>query len=77
MRELCINVAQAAVNAAKVHLELCEEALYEMEEGDYDIDTPAQAPFCGCQTCVVREVCWAYETYIDECGGLHHGCDEC
>ncbi len=45
--------------AAERHLALCEDAL-EAEEEAEDLEnlppSPAVGPFCGCQTCVVREV---------------------
>lgn len=42
----------AMQQAAELRLAACQEALYE-EEG---AATPSIAPFCGCDTCVVREV---------------------
>ena len=49
-----------AQRAAEAHLEACEEALYaaEGEEGE-DQDEPGLGPYCGCTTCVVREVLYA------------------
>lgn len=44
---------------AEKHLEACYEALEAEEEGEADIESPACAPFCGCNTCVVREVVYA------------------
>lgn len=55
-------VAQAA---AEEHLAACFEAedAYEqaMEDGTdlADLDTPACAPFDGCQTCEIREILYA------------------
>lgn len=52
----------AAQQAAEAHLDACEEALWaeeELEDGAELPDSPACAPFCGCQTCVVREVLFA------------------
>lgn len=45
--------------ACENHLAACNEALFE--EGEVkDIDdappSPAFGPFCGCDTCVVREI---------------------
>jgi len=40
--------------AAESHLNACNEAEYLAEEGE--VDSPAVAPYCGCETCVVREV---------------------
>ena len=49
-----------AQQAAEKHLDACQDALYaeESEEGDAAELWPAEllAPFCGCTTCVVREV---------------------
>lgn len=41
---------------AEAHLAACNEALYEESGGDLNAVSPASAPFCGCDTCVVREV---------------------
>lgn len=45
--------------AAERHLRLCDEAL-ELEEETEDPanlpPSPASGPYCGCETCVVREV---------------------
>lgn len=45
--------------AAEAHLYACHEALSADEEGEGIIDSPASAPFCGCETCEVREVLFA------------------
>ncbi len=43
--------------AAERHLAAVWTAFYASEEADdLDIPSPASAPFCGCETCVVREV---------------------
>ncbi len=50
--------------SAEIHLDLCDAALYAQEAGVEDEDellgqapaSPAVGPYCGCQTCVVREV---------------------
>lgn len=44
--------------AAEAHLCACHEALSADEDGE-DIESPASAPFCGCETCEVREVLFA------------------
>lgn len=41
--------------AAERHLAGCNDAMWLEEEG-VDVETPAEAPFCGCGTCTVREV---------------------
>jgi hypothetical protein len=44
--------------AAERHLNLVWEAEYAQEEAEdgVEVPTPAIAPFCGCETCIVREV---------------------
>jgi hypothetical protein len=46
--------------AAEERLAACNERLWAEEEGDVDVEHdgpyPAVAPYCGCDTCVVREV---------------------
>jgi hypothetical protein len=42
---------------AEEHLQKCWEGLDDCGEGTEGYDrSPAFAPFCGCQTCIVREV---------------------
>lgn len=49
-----------AQKAAEAHLAACEEAQFAWEENaDSEVESPASAPFCGCNTCVVREVLFA------------------
>jgi hypothetical protein len=47
--------------AAEAHLAACQEAMWNEEEPDPTKwpESPASAPFCGCETCVVREVLYA------------------
>jgi hypothetical protein len=45
-----------AQKAAEAHLAACQEAFWDYEEGSEEIESPASAPFCGCDTCIVREV---------------------
>jgi len=52
-----------AQRAAEAHLVACWEAFHAydelgVEEGEGPED-PSSAPFCGCETCVVREVLYA------------------
>lgn len=57
----------AAQKAAEAHLAACQEALFEMEEDSGElVESPASAPFCGCDTCMVREVLYAAWTVLDE-----------
>ena len=51
------DLLHKAHHTAEKHLDECYEALvdetFEVEEA---VESPAFAPFCGCNTCVVREV---------------------
>jgi hypothetical protein len=53
------DIGILAQRAAEKHLDACHEAMWAWEEGDDEIESPASAPFCGCDTCIVREVLWA------------------
>lgn len=58
-----------AQKAAEAHLSACWEAYYAEEEGENLEDlpeSPACAPFCGCETCVVREVLFAAWPIIEQ-----------
>lgn len=54
-----------AQQAAEAHLALCWEAFYSQEDdgegddGDEPSESPAIGPFCGCETCVTREILYA------------------
>lgn len=54
--------AAEAQKAAEEHLAACYEAMWD--EHDEGLDSPAIAPFCGCDTCVVREVLWAAWSHL-------------
>lgn len=43
--------------AAEAHLAACMVSLFAEEEGTDEEapESPASAPFCGCETCLVRE----------------------
>ena len=48
-----------AQRAAEAHLAACQEALWDYESGEMQGEedgSPASAPFCNCDTCIVREV---------------------
>ena len=48
---------ERAHQAARAHLDACNEALYRQEvEGDDDVSSPAFGPYCGREDCMVREV---------------------
>src|ERR1039458_1412745 len=53
-----VDVGVRAQRAAEEHLSACEDAMYEEDNGDSEElpESPACGPFCGCSTCVVREV---------------------
>lgn len=51
-----INWGLRMQTAAEAHLAGVNEALLLEEEGQTDVDNPAFAPYCGCDTCTVREV---------------------
>ena len=61
--------AALAQKAAEAHLDACFEAMWAYDEGDDEVESPALAPFCGCQTCIVREVLWAAWPIITEHSG--------
>ena len=47
---------EEAHTTARAHLIACWEA--EFDE-DADVENPASSPYCGCETCIVREVLYA------------------
>jgi hypothetical protein len=58
---------QRIQDKAEAHLRACYEAMEALEAVDLDpgsagaISDPSYGPFCGCDTCLVREVlsvCW-------------------
>lgn len=52
---------QAAQRAAEQHLAACQEWMWAEEEGGESLERecPSVGPFCGCDTCIVREILWA------------------
>lgn len=59
---MTVDVGYLAHHAAERHLAACHDALWawsEREDGEPEPESPASAPFCGCDTCVVREVLYA------------------
>lgn len=44
-----------AQRAAEEHLLACYAAMHSLDEG-VEVEDPAVGPFCGCETCEVREV---------------------
>jgi len=50
----------AMQRAAEAHLAKADELLWEEEQGVVsENDADLAGPYCGCQTCIVREVLWA------------------
>lgn len=66
LAEYATDYGLLAQKAAEEHLDACYEAMWKAEEeDDFAVDSPASGPFCGCETCVVREVLHAsYEFLI-------------
>lgn len=65
-----VDFGLLAQEAAVRHLLACEDALAEegWNEGEEPPESPASAPFCGCHTCVVREVLYAAWPIFEEHG---------
>jgi hypothetical protein len=58
-----------AQKAAEAHLAACQEAYWELEDGEMsgeESDSPAVGPFCNCDTCIVREVLHAAWPFLLE-----------
>lgn len=51
-----LELETEAQRAGEAHLGACEQAMYETEETGEEADSSAGGLFCGCRTCVVREV---------------------
>lgn len=58
------DYGKEAQAAAEAHLDAVYE--YAFDNSDPDAEDPAYAPFCGCQTCVVREVLASAWPVIEE-----------
>jgi hypothetical protein len=52
-----------AQQAAEEHWAACQEAEFG-EQDDAPAESPACAPYCGCDTCVVREILHAAWPYL-------------
>jgi len=66
----------AAHQAAEKHMAKVWAAFYaeeEAEDGVDSIESPAIAPFCGCETCVIRETLAAAWPVIEEYFRRLHG----
>jgi hypothetical protein len=62
-----VSAEEDVQHVCEAHLAACMEALWyeELENGDgTPPESPASAPFCGCDTCIVREVLWAGWYYL-------------
>ena len=56
-------------NHAEAHLDACYDALVAIDLDETDpaeVADPAYGPFCGCNTCVVREVLTAAWHFVTE-----------
>lgn len=62
---MTVDVGVLAQRAAEKHLIACMEALYEQDGGN-EVESPASGPFCGCETCVIREVLYAAWPIFEE-----------
>jgi hypothetical protein len=58
-----VNWRYEAQQAAEQHLDACMAAEDAMAENGQVVDTPACAPFCGCETCSIRETLYAAWPY--------------
>lgn len=58
--ELLDENYRQAHKKAEEHLAACNEAMFD-DDGNEAIDkeSPAVGPYCGCETCMIREVLWA------------------
>lgn len=65
MSERPRNYGEEAQRAAEAHLAACNEAMFAYEDGDESVESPAIAPYCGCDTCIVREVLFAAWSVMD------------
>lgn len=55
-----IDYGLLAHQDAIAHLSGCWDALVELDDDpDATVTDPASGPFCGCDTCIVREVLYA------------------
>lgn len=53
------DVGLLAQRAAEKHLLRVQEAQFAEEDGDANVAWPETAgPYCGCNTCIIREVLW-------------------
>lgn len=59
-----VDYGHMAQAAAEKHLGELEECL-SVESGGGEADWPETAgPYCGCETCIIREVLWAAWPYM-------------
>lgn len=63
-----LDYGYLAHQVAQTHLDACHEAQCELEDGAQfdDVNDPSFGPFCGCSTCVVREVLFAAWPVMEE-----------
>lgn len=69
-----VDLGLQAQHAAETHLNECWEALDAENEGAVGVQWPDMAgPFCGCQTCEVREVLHAAWPILRDGARLREG----
>ena len=66
MVDLMDDPGYVAHQAVERHMAKVWEAFYAAEEGDDSIESPEFAPFCGCETCCIRETLAAAWPVIEE-----------
>jgi hypothetical protein len=60
------DAGELAQRVAETHLAACQESLWAEDSGEQDVpESPASAPFCGCDTCLVREILYASWSVIE------------
>lgn len=74
------ELEQAAQRAAEIRLAAASDMLFHDEEGEPDgLDHPewdeVSAPYCGCDTCIVREVIDAAWPYLKQLAAVVESAD--
>lgn len=69
-----IDYGAEAQRAAEDHLAACWSAFHDEEDEEgQPIESPASAPFDGCQTCEVREVLYAAYPHLEKAWEAERG----
>jgi hypothetical protein len=58
--------------AAELHMAAVNDAYFREEEGEQGVESPAVAPFDGCDTCMTREILAGAWPVIVEMVNYHH-----